>query len=265
MYLDTDAFVLRAVKTLKGRMMILLFTEKYGKISAGAFQRGNKKNVESALRPFAFGFFELRKHLGTLNINKTDIKNSYFSIGEHVERFANASFILEFTDKILPEEAPSQELFVLLADFMRLISKRKRGFDTLVPAYMLKSMKIWGVAPELDTCSSCGGVDVNPSTFSVRHGGILCNNCTTPNENNDKLLQDELIYMVNFDIVKIMKYLLENPLTHFENLILNESTAKKLRRILKEYAMYHLDISRLKTECFEGPAVIDPLLYTLKD
>jgi len=250
MYLETDAIILRVVKTLKGRMMVLLFTEKYGKISAGAFQRVNKQNSGSALRPFAFGFYELRKSLGIFQINKSEIKNGFFSLGENLERFVNASFIMEFTEKLLPEEAPFPALFELLADFLRLIAHRTRGFDTLVVAYMLKSMQIWGVTPELDICSLCGATQPGSSGFSVKHGGIVCNNCTTESENIDILLKDELIYMVNFDIVKVMKYLIQHPLKHFEGLVLEDSMAKKLRMIFKEHAAYHLDISMPKTEYF---------------
>ena len=261
MYLETDAIIIRVVKTLKGRVMVLLFTEKYGKISAGAFQRLSKKDSGSALRPFALGFYELRKNLGIFQISKSEIKDNFFSLGENLERFVNASFIMEFTEKLLPEEAPFPALFELLADFLRLISGRNRGFDTLVVAYMLKSMHIWGVTPELDVCSLCGAAQVSGYGFSVKQGGIVCNNCTTESENIDILLKDELIYMVDFDIVKVMKYLIQHPLKHFEGLVLDDSMAKKLRMIFKEHAVYHLDISMPKTESFLESSNFKPLTF----
>ena len=36
MITDTDAIVLRQVKTVNGRRMLLLFSQKYGKISVGS-------------------------------------------------------------------------------------------------------------------------------------------------------------------------------------------------------------------------------------
>jgi DNA repair protein RecO (recombination protein O) len=159
----------------------------------------------------------------------------------------------------LPEEAASPRLFQLLVDFLRLTAKRNSGFDTLVLAFMLHAMKIWGVAPELDVCSSCGAEQTNHFAFNIKHGGVVCDNCASINENLDKIPQDELLYMVNFDIVKVLKYLLENPLTFFKSIALEDGMARKLRMILKEHARYHLEISKLKTDSFMEPAAIRPL------
>ena len=48
MLTDTEAIVLRQVKTVNGRRMLLLFSQKYGKISVGSNLTESGKN-KSAL------------------------------------------------------------------------------------------------------------------------------------------------------------------------------------------------------------------------
>ncbi len=69
MLTDTEGIVLRQVKTSYGRRMILLFSKKYGKISAGTGinERGKGKS-SLALRPFTYGRYELFK-TGTATIS----------------------------------------------------------------------------------------------------------------------------------------------------------------------------------------------------
>ena len=50
MITDTDAIVLRQVKTVNGRRMLLLFSQKYGKISVGSNLTESGK-IKTALVP----------------------------------------------------------------------------------------------------------------------------------------------------------------------------------------------------------------------
>ena len=53
MITDTEAIVLRQVKTVGGRRMILLFSKKFGKISVGTnATEGGKSKSALAIRPF---------------------------------------------------------------------------------------------------------------------------------------------------------------------------------------------------------------------
>ena len=74
MLTDTEGIVLRQVKTSYGRRMILLFSKKYGKISAGTSIAERGKNKSSlALRPFTYGRYELFKNRDSYNINSADV------------------------------------------------------------------------------------------------------------------------------------------------------------------------------------------------
>ncbi|MBQ4650335.1 MAG: recombination protein O N-terminal domain-containing protein, partial [Firmicutes bacterium] len=60
MVTDTEAMVLKQVKTLNGRRMLLLFTKKFGKISVGtSATEGGRNKSALAVRPFTYGRYEL--------------------------------------------------------------------------------------------------------------------------------------------------------------------------------------------------------------
>lgn len=64
MLTDTEGIVLRQIKTSYNRRMILLFSKKYGKISAGtSIQEKGRGKSSLALRPIlTYGRYELFKN-----------------------------------------------------------------------------------------------------------------------------------------------------------------------------------------------------------
>ena len=84
--------------------MIVLLSEKYGKISAGtSISEKGKNKTALALRPFTKGRYELFKNKETYNINGAETMESFFSLGEDVDKYMIASYALELTDLMLEE------------------------------------------------------------------------------------------------------------------------------------------------------------------
>ena len=225
--------------------MILLFSKKYGKISAGTGinERGKGKS-SLALRPFTYGRYELFKNRDSYNINGADVLKSYYAIGEDVDKYMNGAYVLEFTERVLEEEVPSPGIFSLLIDFFDLLETRDRGIGTLVLAYQTKVFRYAGVMPQLDRCAVCGQ-EKPAAGFSIEDGGIICEDCRREMEN---LERHALIYDVRFGILDILKYFAANPLKKLENIALKGDAGKQLQKIIREYAAYYLDASDLKSE-----------------
>ena len=75
MLTDTEGIVLRQTKTSYNRRMILLFSKKYGKISAGTgIQEKGRGRNSLALRPFTYGRYEIFKNRDSYNINSEFVK-----------------------------------------------------------------------------------------------------------------------------------------------------------------------------------------------
>lgn len=259
MYTDTEGIIFKQIKTVNGRRMILLFSKKYGKISAGTgiSEKGRRKSA-LAMRPFTYGKYELYKNRSSYNLNGAEVIKSYYRIGEDVDKYMAASYVLEFTERMLAENDPAPELFVLLIDFLDLLEKRKKKHGTLVVAYLLKALSACGNMPHVDSCVSCGTAE-ELCFFDVREGGLLCKSCAEKRaetlsgahgKTNRSEENDGLIYEIDFGIINILKYFLKNPLRRLTNLALDEAAEQQLSMILKSYLEYHLDIRDLKSERF---------------
>ena len=259
MLTDTEGIVLRQIKTSYNRRMILLFSKKYGKISAGtSIQEKGRGKSSLALRPFTYGRYELFKNRDSYNINSADVIKSYYAIGENVDKYMNGAYVLEFTERVLSEGVPAPWIFHLLLDFFDLLESRDRGIGTLVLGYQIKLFKYAGVAPQVDRCVHCGEKK-EAYKFSIPEGGILCQECWEKMQNQqdkteqksfctENSQQHTLIYDPEFGIVNILKYFTINSLKNLKNLALKEDTGRLLQKLIREYAAYHLDASDLKSE-----------------
>ena len=261
MQTETDGIVLRQVKTAAGRTMLLIFSQRYGKISVGTSitDRNSKSKSSLAIRPFTYGRYELYKGREIYNLNGAEVRKTFFSFGEDLDKYIYSSIALELTEKVLTEEMAEPRIFSLLLDFLNAMEKRSKAFDTLLIAYETKLLALLGNMPRLDSCAVCGRqydnseAWTNPPNFSIRNGGIICTNCMENikkkiTEKPHKGTYNQLIYEPKFDIVKTLSYLAEKPLSAFEKIALNEPTATELREILREYFSYHLEVGPLKSE-----------------
>ena len=107
MVTDTEAIVLRQVKTLNGRRMLLLFSRKFGKISVGtSITEGGKNKSALAVRPFTYGRYELFKGRDSYSLNSGQVIESFYSLGEDLDKYMAGSYVLELTEKLLADDLP---------------------------------------------------------------------------------------------------------------------------------------------------------------
>ena len=214
MYSDSEGIVLRQTKTVNGRRMIVLFSKQYGKISAGTSisERGKNKTA-LALRPFTYGRYELFRGRDTYSINGAETIQGFYQFGENIDKFMCASYVLELSDHLLPDEQPSPQLFALLLDFFTLLEKRSSAFETLVIGFQMKALVIEGVAPDLSQAPSEGPLA--------------------------RLTAEDL---------DALRYIAAHPLSSLEKIALKADGEKRLRAALKSYYSYHLGIENLKSE-----------------
>lgn len=241
MHIDTEGIVLKQIKIVNDYRMLHLFTKKYGKINVSAknFSKG-KSRSSLALSPFTFGRYELYKGKDFYGIDSAEPVRSYYRIGEDIDRYMSCSYILEFTDRILIENQPSPQIFELLTDFLDIIENRKKKYLFLVRAYEIKALQYTGLKPHVEDCVLCGASD-EEYVFSIKDGGIVCRSC---------IHEGPLIYQADSGIIKIIRYILNNPLKSFEKLALDEKAMEQLSSVVKSYIKYHLDIGVLKSEEF---------------
>lgn len=242
MVTDTEGLVLRQIKTVNGRRMIVILTRRYGKISAGtSISEGGKNKTALALRPFTYGRYELFKARDTFSINGAETLQSFYAIGEDVDKYMAASYALELTDAMAPEDEPQPALLNLLRDFLELLNERKSAYGTLLVGFQMKALQLAGSAPQLDRCMRCGAKE-DLTVLSVTEGGMVCGGCLPPRTG------DPLQFDLSAEQLSALRYMAAKPITALKGIGLNESSEKKLRRLFKAYIAYHLGIEDLKSE-----------------
>lgn len=249
MIISTDGIVLRQRKIANNRRMIVLFTKQYGKISAGtSASEKSRSKAALALRPFTYAEYDIFRGRETYSVNSAQTKKSFYSIGEDIDRFMAASAFIEYLDKVLGEEEPMPKLFDLALDFLESVSRSRASAGTLLLAFIVKSLRMLGVAPELSCCVGCGrrpdefGED-GLKRFSVTGGGIICPACAE----QEKTAPDSLIYKPSFDIITVFGYFDSRPLATFEKVDLKPEVAGVVRDILAEYTDRYLGVDVLRT------------------
>ena len=246
MIISTEGIVLRQRKITGNRRMIVIFTRQYGKISAGtSINEKSRSKSALALRPFTFAEYELFKGRDAYSINSASARRSYYSIGEDLDRFMTASAFIEYVDRVTADGEPVPGLYDLSIEFLESIEKSSKSAETLLFAFIVRSLRLLGVSPELSRCVSCGKAqeEVNGGfrQFSVSAGGIICDDCA----NKEKSEGNALIYRPSFDIIDVFRYFQSKPLKTFEKVTLKKDVAGMIRRILAEYTSRYLDVDVL--------------------
>lgn len=249
MQITTEGIVLKQRKIANNRRMIVIFTRQYGKISAGtSINERNRSKSALALRPFTYAEYDLFRGREAYSINSAAVKKSYYSIGENLDKFMSASVFIDYLDKILQDEEAMPGLFNLAIEYMESLERTKTDPDTLLYAFIVKSLRMLGVMPELGCCVNCGrgletfGSDGHGGTpgkiklFSVSSGGIICEECA----NREKTDGSALIYKPSFDIIDVFRFFLSKPLNSFEKVILKQGVSGMIRQILAEYTRCYL-------------------------
>ena len=210
-----EGIVIRQTKTMGGRRMLLVFTREEGKISAGTFiSEKSRGGAALAIRPFAHGQYHItEKREGFRSISSAETINARFELGEDADRFAEASFALEFTDKLLPEGVQEEEIFERLKEYLDMLILRNTDFRLLTVSYMVKVMQALGVFPE-------------PGTEEFR----------------------ELLSGMNDDILEVAVFITEQPLKRMEDLKLDSDKEMAVFAAVRAFAGQHLEMGMLKSE-----------------
>ena len=195
--------------------MVLVFTREAGKISAGThISERSKGGAALAIRPFAHGQYAItEKRAEMYSISKAEIIDSFFGLGGDPDRFAEASWVLEFTDKLMPEGAPEPVIFDLLSEYLSVISVRKTDFRLLTIAYIAKVMLELGVFPEEGSYG-----------------------------------ESELLSGLNDDILNIIAFIEKQPFKRLENLKLDQQSENAVFGVMRAFAGEYIDFGKMKSD-----------------
>lgn len=252
MLVSTDGIVLKQHKIANNRRMITVFTRNYGKISAGtSINEKSKSKSALALRPFTYSEYDIFKSRNSFSISNASVRKSYYSIGEDFDRFLIASKLLEYLDRILEEGQPQPKFFDMAIEFFDAITEARSNYETLLYAFIVKTLRVQGIMPELECCIDCGKKvsDFGYMTdngkkayaFSVSSGGVICEDCAEKEKTNS----NSLIFKPQFDIISMILYFTEQPLERFEKVTLRREVSDQVKKIIGEYIDRYMGVDVL--------------------
>lgn len=185
---ETDALVLRHVRQGDTSHVVTLFTRDNGKVAVLA--KGSRKpgsRFGAGLDLFRLTHIRYRERAGRdlVFLDTCELRHAFSRLAEDVVAYASAAVCAELVDRLVPDGAPSEEIFDLLqeafaalADTSPLPESQQLRAVALPIVFQLRLMDLLGVAPELTGCVICGDADpAGTASLSARRGGLVCRRC----------------------------------------------------------------------------------------
>jgi DNA repair protein RecO (recombination protein O) len=185
---ETDALVLRHVRQGDMSHVVTLFTRENGKVAVLA--KGSRKpgsRFGAGLDLFQLTHIRYRERAGhdLVFLDGCEARRSFASLSEDLVSYAAAAVCAEMVDRLVPDGAPSEEVFELLHDALSTLAEvaplpenEAMRAAALPVVFQLRLMDQLGIAPELTGCVVCGDADPGLSTsLSARRGGLVCRRC----------------------------------------------------------------------------------------
>jgi DNA repair protein RecO (recombination protein O) len=174
LYRDT-AVVLRTYKLRESDRIVVLMTEKHGKVRAVANGvRKTSSKFGGRLEPASHVSVLLREGKELDTISQAESLDHFRGIREDLERLSAGVSLLEAVDQIAQEREENERLYRMLVGALRTLATRPTPL--LVPAFHWKLLAAAGVHPQLDVCVSCES-DGPLVSFDLNEGGVLCRDC----------------------------------------------------------------------------------------
>ncbi|WAA10385.1 DNA repair protein RecO [Fervidibacillus albus] len=176
MFQKIEGIVLRSIDYGESNKIITIYSRELGKI--GAVARGAKKpksRLAPVSQPFTYGYFLVSISSGLGTIQQGEIIETFRGVKEDLFLTAYASYIVELLDKGTEEREKNPYLFELVYEIMTHMAE---GNDPqiLKNIFEIKILPVLGFRPFVDSCAICGNRE-GPFSFSIKEGGILCEDC----------------------------------------------------------------------------------------
>ena len=186
--IDSDAIVLRHVRQGDTSHVVTLFAREGGKVAVMA--KGSRKpgsRFGAGLDLFNHTRIGYRARAGRdlVFLDTCELEQDFASLATDVLGYAAAGVCSELVDRLVPDGAPSQEIFeLLLSAFSTLAAtaplpagQELRSVAVAI-CFQLKLMDELGIAPELTGCVHCGDAELlGSAAMSAERGGLICGNC----------------------------------------------------------------------------------------
>ena len=180
--------MLRHVRQGDTSHVVTLFSRGGGKVAVlakGSRKPGSRFGAGLDLFNLTHIRYRERPNRDLVFLDQCDLLRGFEAITRDVFGYAAAGVCSELVDRLVPDGAPSEEIFDLLLEALSTLAEtaplpagEELRAVALPVAFQIRLMDSLGIAPELTGCVSCGNADLGgSSSLSARRGGLLCARC----------------------------------------------------------------------------------------
>lgn len=242
----TEAIVLKDYDLGEQDKIVVFYSRRYGKIRAIAKgARGIKSRFACVIQPPSYNSLLIYKNRkGSLDVVSECIaKYQFLGIKKDLVRFAYVCYLIELIDKLTEQGESQSSLFrILLKSLFLMESIPKCSLGLLIESFQLKLLNILGYQPYLEGCINCGKKVSSTSYFyfSLRLGGLLCQNCKSIDGRRVSLSREAFL---------LMRRLLFLKLEEISGEKINKEIVKETEAVLRTYLSYQGQI-KMPDSCF---------------
>ncbi len=199
--IKTKGLVLHSARYGEGAKMLTVLTEEKGKISVAAKGAASVKRGAAAMGNMCYSEFILNKRGEVYSLSEISPIETFFDISKSLEAMEAAAEMLSFANFVCRESVPEPQVLRICLNCLYALAKLNKDSKEALTVLYIKILSEIGFMPELSTCTGCGEENDGFAAFSVKNGGVLCENCINP--------ADPHIKFKSADTVHFMRYVCE--------------------------------------------------------
>jgi len=180
----SQAVVLDVMDHGESDKIVTLYTPAAGKLAgiAKGAKRSRKRFVNK-LEIFSWLdlIYNTRRSSSLVMLDEADLLDPFIALRQEYDLYAAASLVSQLVLYWTRENDPDPDLFALLLDALRNLSRQGDPLRTLV-LFHIRLLTLAGYQPHLEGCMTCGRLDPGgaPFVFHAGRGGMLCRFCHGP-------------------------------------------------------------------------------------
>ena len=229
----TDALVLRAYRMRDADRLVVVLTPSLGKL---------KLTVRGARRLTS----KLGGHLDVLNrahlaiaightfdvVTGAESAESFAGVKADLSRLAEALYLMELADLLLPEAAPHPDAYRLLLDALRALEAGRN--PAAVARYTeLGMLGDAGYMPELRSCVMCRReIEPEHHRYAAAMGGVVCDVCPAPSP---------ALLPLSVGTLKVLRHFAERSVADASQVALGLAVHDELKAALGASVRYALE------------------------
>lgn len=238
MLVNTKGIVLGRKKVAESDVIMTVLTASQGKVRMYAYgARNPRSHFASASQTFVEGQFTYQQGKDLASLKNVEIDEAHMAIRENLDRLFLGAYMVELVELALEDNDHIPRLFDLVTHAIRALD-HDDNLKKLQLTYTLKLIKMLGFEPQLFDCSLCGSQAHLVPSFSVQHGGVICQTCY-PNVSD--------VVALSLEHLKWINVTLKSPNATIQSLQVNDMIVTELNALMNRFVENHVVRRPLKS------------------